>query len=309
MFKKKFFKKIDDIYVFDYKDEVTQKVKNFYKDDPFPNYEISDNKSTILSKGDKNFYTKNLKNFIGYNKKVLEIGAGTSQLSNYLAIGNNNSIVAFDVNFPSLKLGNVFAKNNKISNIDFVCGDIFHDIFKDEFFDIVLCNGVLHHTKNTFEAFKSSIKSLKKNGYVLVGLYNKYGRLRTYIRKYLYKLFGKRYLLLFDPVLRKINKDSSKKIYSWIRDQYMHPVERSHTFDDVLNWFDESNVEFVNSYPNCEFFNNDQNYILDDNVIFKNFFQQGKKSNYLDRIFSQLLMIFTKSGSEGGLYLFLGKKK
>jgi len=309
MFKKKFFKKIDDIYVFDYKDEVTQKVKNFYKDDPFPNYEISDNKSTILSKGDKNFYTKNLKNFIGYNKKVLEIGAGTSQLSNYLAIGNNNSIVAFDVNFPSLKLGNVFAKNNKISNIDFVCGDIFHDIFKDEFFDIVLCNGVLHHTKNTFEAFKSSIKSLKKNGYVLVGLYNKYGRLRTYIRKYLYKLFGKRYLLLFDPVLRKINKDSSKKIYSWIRDQYMHPVERSHTFDDVLNWFDESNVEFVNSYPNCEFFNNDQNYILDDNVILKNFFQQGKKSNYLDRIFSQLLMIFTKSGSEGGLYLFLGKKK
>ena len=89
----------------------------------------------------------------------------------------------------------------------------------------------------------------------------------------------------------------------------MHPVERAHTFDDVLDWFDKCNIEFVNSYPTCEFFNNDHNYILDDNIIFKKFFQQGKKSNHLDRIFNQLLMIFTKSGSEGGLYLFLGKKK
>ena len=31
MFKKKFLKKIDDIYIFDYKDEVAEKVKSFYK--------------------------------------------------------------------------------------------------------------------------------------------------------------------------------------------------------------------------------------------------------------------------------------
>ena len=35
------------IYVYSFNDEIVQKIKEFYQDDPFPNYELNDDKSTI----------------------------------------------------------------------------------------------------------------------------------------------------------------------------------------------------------------------------------------------------------------------
>ena len=304
MFKKKFIKKDENIYVFDYSEVTAKRVNEFYKANPFPNYEVSDNKGTIASKGNSNFYVSNLKKFIGFNKKVLEVGAGTSQLSNYLAIGNNNSVVAFDLNIEALKIGSLFAKENKIKNVNFVCGDVFDDIFKENIFDIVLCNGVLHHTKNSFDSFKHALKWVNKNGFIIVGLYNKYGRLRTLVRKYIYKILGRKYLMLFDPVLRKISKDSTDKINAWIKDQYLHPVERTHSFDEVLKWFDMCDVEFINSIPRCEFIKDSSH-----EELYVDFFKSGKRGNFVERILIQLSMIFTRPGSEGGLYLVLGKKR
>ena len=104
----------------------------------------------------------------------------------------------------SLKIGNDFAKKNNIKNINFIRGDIFDKIFQEEAFDFVLCNGVLHHTKNPYEAFSSIAKCLKREGYILVGLYNIIGRFRTKFRKILYKIFGKRSVMLLDKVLIKI---------------------------------------------------------------------------------------------------------
>ena len=51
---------IDNINVFNFNDPTASKVKSFYKDDPFPNYELSDDKASIVLKGDRNIYTKNL---------------------------------------------------------------------------------------------------------------------------------------------------------------------------------------------------------------------------------------------------------
>ena len=303
LFNNKDFKKVDEIYNFEIKDEKTLKVRDFYKVDPFPNYEIDDNKMTILNAGDANQFTKNLKKFIDHKKIVLEVGAGTSQLSNYLAIGNNNLLIAFDGNLESLKIGNTFCKKNNIKNVKFICGDIFDDIFQESIFDIILCNGVLHHTKNSHEAFKKSVKWLKINGYIVLGLYNKIGRLRTFFRKWMYRILGKKYLMIFDPVLRKINKKSKRKINAWIKDQYNHPLERSHTFDEVLKWFKEENIEFISSLPQSTVFEKTSRA-----DVFTNLFQKRKKGNFFERILSQIFMIFQHEGSEGGLFIVIGKK-
>ena len=300
------YKIINNIKVYNFSNLIAKKVKNFYKDDPFPNYEISDNKTSIASKGDKNLYTSHLKKFIGHNKKILEIGAGTCQLSNYLAIGNNNYITAFDLNFESLKIGSDFAIKNNIKNVNFVCGDIFDDVIEKNAYDFVLCNGVLHHTKDTYLAYKTSLEYLKRDGFILIGLYNKIGRFRTVLRKHLYKIFGKKYLMLFDPVLRKINKDSENKINAWIKDQYTHPVERSHSFDECLDFFNKTNIKFINSYPTCIVFKDELNNNEDE---LKKLFEQGSCGNYFERVLSQILMIFDTPGAEGGLFLFFGKKE
>ena len=64
------------------------------------------------------------------------------------------------------------------------------DVFNNKIFDFIWTNGVLHHTENPSLAFDIICKYLKKEGYILVGLYNKYGRLRTVFRRFLYKIFG-----------------------------------------------------------------------------------------------------------------------
>ena len=51
------------------------KVISFNKDDPFPNYELIDDRLNILKKGDENLFTLNLKKFLGHNKKILEVGS------------------------------------------------------------------------------------------------------------------------------------------------------------------------------------------------------------------------------------------
>ena len=297
--KNKNFEIINEIVNFHIKDSVTSKVGNFYETDPFPNYEINSDLSKILQIGDQNSFLKSLKSFVGFNKNVVEIGAGTCQLSNYLAIGTNNNVCSFDSSFNSLQIGKNFAKTNKIKNIFFVRGDIFDSIFQDESFDFLICNGVLHHTKDPYSGFLNIIKSVKKNGYIIIGLYNKIGRFRTKVRKYIYKALGKSVIKFIDPVLRKTDEYSHDKINAWIKDQYNHPVESTHTFDEILNWFDKNNIEFINSLPATSIFDTQM----------ENLFKKKNRSSLFERILSQIFMIFDRSGAEGGLFIFIGKKK
>ena len=71
---------------------------------------------------------------------------------------------------------------------------IFLKIPLKEYFDFVWCSGVLHHTANSFEAFKIISRWVKPGGIIIIGLYNKYGRIRTNLRQLIYKALGGRSL-------------------------------------------------------------------------------------------------------------------
>ncbi len=292
---------VDDIYTFKSKDKNFIKIQKFYNKNPFPNYEINDDRLSILKKGNQNLLVKNLKNKIGLNKSILEVGSGTCQLSNYMAIGTNNKIYALDATLESLKLGLEFTKKNKINNVFFVNGNIFDDIFKHEIFDYILCNGVLHHTGNTVKAFEQIIKYLKKDGYIVLGLYNKLGRIRTNVRRFLYKILGKKIVFILDPVIRELRKNpqiNKNKIDAWLQDQYEHPIEDQHFMDEVLQLFKKNNIKFVSSIPNMNSnIYNSEDLFVDQDI-----------GPYFIRIFKQFLMNFQKYGAEGGLFVIIGKK-
>ena len=299
VFKKTLIKIDDNVVKLEINDSTVEKVIDFYNEAPFPNFEDNDDKSSINQKGDNNNLANKFKNFIGFNKDILEVGCGTGQLSIYFSIGNNNRVYALDPTLTSINLGKEFAKKNKIKNIKFVNADIFDDIFNDKTFDFIWTSGVLHHTKNPKLAFDIISKYLKKNGYILVGLYNKYGRARTLFRKFLYKYFGQSILMLLDPTLKKIKKGNDNQIKAWIRDQYEHPIESLHTLDEVLKWFDDNNIEFINSIPQCNIEKKNE----------KTLFEKSSKGTFLSRFFSQISMLFNELGSDGGLFIVIGKKK
>lgn len=298
-FLKKNFDLKNEIFTFNINDSETKRVTNFYKVSPFPNYKDSDNKLTINIKGNKNILASQFKKFIGFKKKVLEVGCGTGQLSIYFALANNNEIVALDPTIDSINLGKNFSKKNNIFNIKFVNADILDDVLVDNYFDFIWCNGVLHHTKNPYKAFEIVAKSLKKKGYILVGLYNKIGRLRTIIRKYFSKIFGYKFLEIFDPTLKnlKISKDEKK---AWVLDQYFHPIESLHTLDEVLSWFRKNNIEYINSMPTCDF---------EVYQGYENLFEKKSEGDWYTRFWNQFSMIFNKLGSDGGLFIVIGRKK
>ncbi len=299
---KSFFKKDyiinENLIQFNIKDQTVKKVVDFYTEAPFPNYEDTDDKSSINHKGENNFLASEFKKFIGFNKDVLEVGCGTGQLSLYFAIGTNNRVFALDPTLASINLGKNFSKKNNIENVKFVNADIFEDVFNDKTFDFIWTNGVLHHTKNPSLAFDIVSKYLKSDGYILVGLYNKYGRLRTIFRRILYKIFGDFIVKILDPTLRNIKKGNNQQIKSWIRDQYKHPVESLHTLDEVLVWFEKNDIEFVNSIPSCDI----------NNISDLDLFKKSSKSIFLSRLFSQISMLFTNLGADGGLFIVIGKK-
>ncbi len=295
---KKPFEIKNGIYSYSIKDIETKKVTEFYKITPFPNYKDDDDKQSILEKGNRNILASQFKKFIGYNKKVLEVGCGTGQLSIFFSIGNNNEIVGFDPTIQSLNLAKNFVEKNEIKNIEFVNADIFDDVLVDDYFDFIWCSGVLHHTKNPYQAFEVISKSLKRDGYILLGLYNKIGRIRTILRKYLSKIFGLKFLEIFDPTLKNLKiSDAERK--SWIKDQYLHPIESLHTLDEVLDWFKKNDIEYINSIPSCDFeFSQDYNDL----------FVKKSRGNLYSRIINQFFMIFNKLGSDGGLFIVIGKK-
>ena len=114
--------------------------------------------------------------------------------------------------------------------------NLFRPIFKEESFDLVICNGVLHHTSNPYGGFQSVARLVKKDGYILLGLYNKFGRFVTDIRRVIFFLFKDNFKFL-DPYLRRRDIGDKKKL-TWFMDQYKNPHESKHTIGEVLNWFD-----------------------------------------------------------------------
>lgn len=273
------------------------KVSEFYESAPFPSYEKNETLASIVNKGENNIFIREFKNFIGNgNKKILEVGAGTCQVSVYLAATTNNQIYAMDITKQSLMTGYDFAKKNSLKNINFILADIFDDVIENEQFDYIFCSGVLHHTKDTKKGFEILAKNLKKEGYFVLGLYNKFGRFRTFFRQFIYKYISKSLAIFLDPYLRKVKNNKSEKHIAWVRDQYIHPVERSHSYDEVINWFNQNKIECLNFFPS-KFINDEQNL-----------FKKGESGNFFERIFEQIWMNFTNLGGEGGLFIAIGKK-
>ena len=146
------------------KRDTAKLIEEFYTENPFPNYDTLETILDLKKKVEGNEFTINFKRFVGLGKRVIEVGSGTSQLSIALASGTNNQVVAFDPTLESLRLGSDFSRKSGVTNCIFVNGDLFSNPFTEEYFDIVWCSGVLHHTENPKKGFQVITSWLKTEG-------------------------------------------------------------------------------------------------------------------------------------------------
>ena len=147
----------------------------------------------------------------------------------------------------SLILANNFRKKAKLKNVNFVQMNLFKPVFSPESFDYVICSGVLHHTSYPYQGFQTIANLVKPRKYIIIGLYNSWGRIPTDIRRIIFNLTGDKFTFL-DPLVSKVDIGKLKK-HIWFMDQYKNPHESKHTIDEVLSWFDKNNIAFLSSIP------------------------------------------------------------
>ena len=277
--------------------DFTDIVSAFYEQNPFPNYESIDSRASLVEKAREGIFGKALDTAIGENARILEAGCGTGQLSNFLGLCAGRQVFGADLCMNSLRLAHQFKVAQSIGNVTFLQMNLFRPAFKAASFNVVISNGVLHHTADPFEGFRSIGRLVRAGGYIVVGLYNKFGRIPLDLRRTVFNASGGR-LIWLDSRLRDPSL-SPPRWHAWFMDQYRNPHESKHTMDEVLGWFDETGFEFVNSIPSSSpFADRDQP---------RGLFEATPKGNSFDHLLMQLGMIL-KGAREGGFYVMVGRK-
>ena len=290
-FEYKFFNDIPDLFLED-GNSLTKIQSDFYNDVKFPNYDNMDSFSSLLDKSRRNIFVKKLDDEIPMGSNILEAGCGTGQLS--IALSRYaRQIYGIDLSKGSLIEAKQFINSNDIKSVHLFRMNIFKLFFEENTFDVIISNGVLHHTYNPKLAFSKLIRVLKPGGIIVIGLYHRYGRIIQKIRQSLIKNFGDSFKFLDKRFREKI---SDKKKYAWFLDQYKNPSETTHTYLEVLNWFKDENIEFLSSIP---FDFNPENKL----------FQKREVKNRYEIFLDEISLAFNlRQISEGGFFVMIGKK-
>jgi SAM-dependent methyltransferase len=175
--------------------------------------------------------------------------------------------------------------------------NLFRPAFKPEQFDVVLCDGVLHHTSDPRGGFLGLTRLVRPGGYLVVGLYGRWGRLITDLRRRVFR-FTRGRPRWMDPHLRGTPPGDEKE-RAWLAQQYRHPYESKHTAGEVLRWFDDSGLEFVRGIPSLT--------LDDDATQIGDLFAPAPRGTGFDRLLTQAAQMVS-GGREGGSFLMIGRK-
>jgi len=277
--------------------DVTETVRAFYEETSFPDYDDLDSRESLIAKSQESRFAAALEEQLPDHAIVLDAGCGTGQLTNFLGLSWRRCVFGGDICINSLRLANGFRERYRIANAAFLQMNLFRPPFRDGSIDAVICNRVLHHTRDAQAGFEALLRKIKPGGLILIGLYNSYARLPALWRRWAFERFGPR-LYFLDPRLISAHMNESRW-RAWFRDQYRHPHETRHSIDEVLGWFDTSAVDFLSSVPAA------------DGSAFTNttrLFEPHSRGTITVRAATQLQMLLT-GGRDLGLFIMIGRKR
>jgi SAM-dependent methyltransferase len=186
-------------------------------------------------------------------KIILDAGCGNGQLTKVIA-GTGAYAVGID-------------RHDRLptsdKNVQFVQADFDNPPFVKNSFDIIIANGSIHHTKNTFRSFQSLGELVKQNGKLYVWVYKK----QTGFNGILLKCLDvSRFFISRSPAklqrffvnvftsfffgLSRIRKGensgrSKEEIRINIYDAFTPRYRYYHSTDEVENWFRQCGFEQI----------------------------------------------------------------
>mgnify|MGYP001288227342 CR=1 FL=1 len=210
-----------------------------------------------------------LKEIIIENKEkiICDIGCGCGR-NLLFASKYASKLIGVDLSEESLGFAKKFVQ---FDNMELKIGNNLEIPLESNFSDLVISDGVCHHTGDTIGAFKECVRILKSGGSLYLAVYKKY---RYY--PFLYKYFG--FILrlmnksksgnfimentfvvfhyLIYCILRK-QKLSLKETRNIFYDYFITPIATFQSKKDVQNWIDENNCilkKYDRTSGNCHVF-------------------------------------------------------
>ena len=106
--------------------------------------------------------------WVGRNKKGLEIGCHTGNLSEWIS-KNNNKLTGVDLNLRALKIAEKYLDKKIHCNIE---DEKFWNIIKDEKYEFITVMHVLEHLQNPWAILKKLTRHLTNKGIIIIALPN-----------------------------------------------------------------------------------------------------------------------------------------
>ena len=211
----------------------------------------------------------NLKEIIIENKDniICDIGCGCGR---NLAFTSEyaSKLIGIDLSEESLDFAKQFVQSE---NMEFKLGNNLDIPLGSNFSDLVISDGVCHHTGDTVGAFKECVRILKPGGNLYLAVYKKY---RYY--PFLYKYFGfvlrlmnksksgnfimeNTFVLLHFLMYKifkkqKLNFQETRNIFY---DYFITPIATFQSKKDVENWINDNNCslkKYDRTNGNCHVF-------------------------------------------------------
>lgn len=164
------------------------------------------------NKNAKRFIIERFKTFKSYNKNffknknVIDVGCGGGRYSNALRLLGAKSVTGVDFSKDGI---NTAKKNYKFKNLFFKRQDVLNLNIKENSYDLVFCNGVLHHTSDLNKGLKELIRICKPDGYIYLYLYGTgglYWNARREMNKFMKKIPQNYSQLILDNIGMPLNR-------------------------------------------------------------------------------------------------------
>ena len=201
------------------------------------------------------------------NKVICDIGCGCGR-NLFYSCKYSKYVTGIDLSDKSLEIAK---KNINCSSLKLLKGDNLNIPLKNSTADVVISDGVCHHTGDTYKAFSECIRILKPCGTLYLAVYKKFryypllyifvGGFFRLIKKYklgdkLLEIFFVKLHYLF-YVLFKKQRLSQIEVRNIFYDYFITPVATFQSKSDVNKWCLDTNsriIKYDRTSGNCHVF-------------------------------------------------------
>ncbi|MFA8342220.1 MAG: class I SAM-dependent methyltransferase [Rhodothermaceae bacterium] len=160
--------------------------------------------------------------------KLLSLGSGScfNELD-FARSGKFSEVVCLDITEDGLREGKETAQKENLTNIQFICDDLYNRSFQLEYFDVVLFSNSLHHFDKVNELLSGQVKSyLKSGGHLVMDEF--VGPTRLQFPKHQIKAINESLKLIDERYRKRYKTDIVKNKYygsGWLRMLVADPSE------------------------------------------------------------------------------------